>query len=80
VAESPIHFECEVSHIIDVSEGPGGGSIVVGRVVHIHVDDALLLDGGRIDIPALHAIGRLVGAGYTRVSDMFDMPRPGGAG
>ncbi len=80
VAESPIHFECKVSQIVDVSDAPGGGSIVVGRVVHIHVDDSMLLEGGRVNIPALHAIGRLVGAGYTRVTDLFDMPRPGGEG
>lgn len=79
VAESPIHFECKVAHILDVSDAPGGGSVVVGQVVHIHADDRLLLDGGKIDIAALHAIGRLAGAGYVRVSDLFDMPRPGGA-
>lgn len=78
VAESPIHFECKVTHIVDVSDAPGGGSIVVGEVVHIHFDESLLLDGGRVNIPALHAIGRLAGAGYSRVSDLFDMPRPGG--
>ena len=79
VAESPIHFECRVTHIVDVSDGPSGGSIVVGQVVHIHVDDALLM-GDKINISELHAIGRLAGAGYARVTDVFDMPRPGGAG
>lgn len=77
VAESPIHFECRVTHIVDVSDAPGGGSIVVGEVVQIHVDEAFLLDGGKINIPALHAIGRLAGTGYARVSDVFDMLRPG---
>jgi flavin reductase (DIM6/NTAB) family NADH-FMN oxidoreductase RutF len=80
VADSPIHFECKVTHIVDVSDAPGGGSIVVGQVVHIHVADDLLVGGDKINIPALQAIGRLAGAGYTRVSDLFDMPRPGGAG
>ena len=80
VAESLIHFECRVTQIVDVSDAPGGGSVVIGQVAHIHVDDALLLDGGKINIPELHAIGRLAGAGYVRVSDLFDMPRPGGGG
>jgi len=77
VAESPIHFECRVTHIVDVSDGPSGGSIVVGHVVHIHVDDALLI-GDKINIPELHAIGRLAGTSYTRVTDTFDIVRPGG--
>lgn len=80
VAESPIHFECRVTHIVDVSEAPGGGSIVVGHVTHIHVDDRFLIGGDKINIPELHAIGRLAGAGYARVSDLFDMSRPGGGG
>ncbi|MBL8145192.1 MAG: flavin reductase family protein [Anaerolineae bacterium] len=79
VAESPIHFECRVTHIVDVSDGPSGGSIVVGQVVHIHVGDALLM-GDKINMAELHAIGRLAGASYTRVTDVFDMPRPGGGG
>ena len=79
VAESPIHFECRVTHIVDVSDGPSGGSIVVGNVVHIHVDDALLM-GDKINISELHAIGRLAGAGYARVTDVFDMTRHGGPG
>jgi flavin reductase (DIM6/NTAB) family NADH-FMN oxidoreductase RutF len=80
VAESPIHFECRVTHIVDVSDAPSGGSVVIGEVVHIHVDEAVLLEGGRINIPELHAIGRLAGAAYSRVTDLFDMPRPGGGG
>lgn len=80
VAESPIQFECRVTHIVDVSDQPGGGSIVVGQVVHIHVDDTLLVDGTRINVPALRAIGKTVGPGYARLTDFFDMPRPGGEG
>lgn len=79
VAESPIHFECLVTQIVDVSDGPDGGSIVVGKVVQIHVDEAYLI-GDRINIAKLQAIGRLAGPSYVRVSDLFDMPRPGGAG
>jgi flavin reductase (DIM6/NTAB) family NADH-FMN oxidoreductase RutF len=76
VAESPIHFECKVAQIIEVSEEPGGGSIVIGRVTHAHVADHVLIGEDKIDTIKLQPIGRLAGASYCRVSELFDMERP----
>ena len=76
VAESPIHFECRLRQIVEVGSDPGGGAIVVGRVVHLHVDPSVLVDGDKIDLAALRPIGRLSGAAYCRVTDVFQMPRP----
>ena len=39
VKESPIHFECRTVQVVDLSDAPGGGSVVIGRIVHIHVSD-----------------------------------------
>jgi flavin reductase (DIM6/NTAB) family NADH-FMN oxidoreductase RutF len=49
---------------------------VIGRVVHMHVDDAVMLDEDKIDLARLDPIGRLAGASYCRVTDMFEMQRP----
>jgi flavin reductase (DIM6/NTAB) family NADH-FMN oxidoreductase RutF len=76
VALSPIHFECKVTHIIDIGDQPGSGSVVIGRVVHIHVDESVLLDGDKIDLEKLRPIGRLAGSSYCRVVDIFQMDRP----
>jgi flavin reductase (DIM6/NTAB) family NADH-FMN oxidoreductase RutF len=76
VAESPIHYECRVQQILEVGNEPGGGAIVVGRVVHLHVDPAVLLGEDKIDLAALQPIGRLSGASYCRVNDVFQMARP----
>lgn len=75
VAESPIHFECEVVQIVGVSDEPGGGSVVIGRVVHIHIADDVLLDDGKIDLERLQPVGRLAGTGYARITDTFDLVR-----
>ncbi len=72
VGESPIHFECQLAQIIDL----GGGHVVIGRVVHVHVDDRLLIGGDKIDVTALQPIGKLAGNAYTRVTDLFDLVRP----
>jgi flavin reductase (DIM6/NTAB) family NADH-FMN oxidoreductase RutF len=74
VAEAPIAFECTLRQIVVISEGPGGGAAVFGEVQCIHIRDDLY-QGGRVVLEALRPIGRLAGAGYTRVTDTFEMPR-----
>ena len=76
VAESPIHFECRLNQVITISDQPGGGSMVVGTVVHMHIDESVYRDNNHIDIAAYKPVGRLAGSGYTRVTDLFDMGRP----
>ncbi|MEQ8672657.1 MAG: flavin reductase family protein [Aggregatilineales bacterium] len=75
VAESPIHFECKVTQILDISEQAGGGSMVIGEVIYMHIDDAVLYDGEKIDLTVLRPVGRLAGTSYTRVTDLFDLVR-----
>lgn len=76
VGESPIHYECKAVQIIDIGSEPGGGSVVIGRVIHVHVDDSVLLGKDKIDLSKLKPIGRLAGSGYCRVTDLFEMVRP----
>lgn len=76
VVESPIHFECRVAQIIELGQGLGGGYVVIGRIVHVHIRDEILIGGDKIDIQKLQPIGRLAGTGYCRVTDLFDMIRP----
>ena len=76
VAESPIHFECKVSQIVEVGNQPGGGSVVLGEIVHLHVDERVLIGEDKINLAALKPIGRLAGSAYTRVTDLFEMVRP----
>ena len=76
VAESPIHFECRVSQIVEVGNQPGGGSVVIGEIVHLHVDERVLIGEDKIDLAALKPIGRLAGNAYVRVTDIFQAERP----
>lgn len=78
VGESPVHFECRVVQIVDVGEPmtPGSGSVVIGEVVHIHVDESVMLGDYKIDLLKLKPVGRLAGSVYCRVTDTLDLPRP----
>ncbi|WP_225920505.1 hypothetical protein [Pseudonocardia oceani] len=44
-----------------------------GEVRRFHIRDDLYLEGGRIDIAALHPVGRLA-AEYTLVENVFTTP------
>ncbi len=76
VAESPIHFECKLREIIEIGNEPGGGSIVIGTIVHIHADDGVMIGEDKINLTALKPIGRLMGSRYCRVTDLIEIERP----
>jgi len=75
VADAKANFECEVTHIHEVGDGPSA-SVVFGHVLRIHVLESLL-DGTRIDPAGLQAVGRLAGSWYSKTTDLFEMKRPG---
>jgi flavin reductase (DIM6/NTAB) family NADH-FMN oxidoreductase RutF len=75
VAESPVSFECKLRQILDFNPGPEGGSLVIGEIVSIHVDDRHLKEG-RLDRNSLDLIGRMGGMQYTRTTERFEMVRP----
>jgi flavin reductase (DIM6/NTAB) family NADH-FMN oxidoreductase RutF len=75
VAGSPVSFECKLHQILDFSSAPTGGSLVIGQIVSIHINDAHLKDG-KLDRNSLDLIGRMGGTQYTRTRERFDMVRP----
>ncbi|WP_207459136.1 flavin reductase family protein [Azospirillum sp. SYSU D00513] len=84
VAESPVSFECRLTQIVQLRRADGGtvdSWLVLGEVVGVHIDRALLRDGV-YDTAMAHPILRAGGpGGYAEIRPdvMFDMPRPTGA-
>lgn len=75
VSESLVSFECRTDQVIRLAPNvPSGGNIVLGRVVHVHVSDAIINERLHIDPSALDAIGRMGGLGYCTTRDRFEMP------
>jgi len=75
IAASPVAFECERLVIVDVGVDR---SVVLGRVLAIHIADDCVLDPARcyVDTPKLDLIGRMHGGGwYARTRDRFELPR-----
>jgi flavin reductase (DIM6/NTAB) family NADH-FMN oxidoreductase RutF len=75
VAESPVSFECTLHQILDFSTAPTGGSLVIGQIVSVHINDRHTKDG-KLDRDSLDLIGRMSGTQYTRTTQRFDMVRP----
>lgn len=75
VSVSPVSFECKLYQILDFSTSPESGSLVIGQIVSIHVNDAHLKQG-RLDRNSLDLIGRMGGIQYTRTTQRFEMVRP----
>jgi len=56
VAESPVNFECQLRQIVEIGDGkPGSGWIVIGEVVHLHVEQRV---AGRL-APGARELARL---------------------
>ena len=71
VKESPVRMECKLHQVVDVE---GGTSLILGRIVHVHADDAIWMDG-RVDPRRLTFVGRLGDDLYCRVNDIFEAAR-----
>jgi flavin reductase (DIM6/NTAB) family NADH-FMN oxidoreductase RutF len=70
IDESPVAFECKFMQEIRL----GGFSLILGRIVILHVSDEAVLDPERlyVDAAKLDLIGRMEGALYTRTRDKFE--------
>lgn len=75
VAESPVSFECKLYQILEFNPAPEGGSLVIGEIVSLHIDDRHMKEG-RLDRNSLDLIGRMGGMQYTRTTQRFEMVRP----
>ncbi|MGH3682746.1 MAG: flavin reductase family protein [Natronosporangium sp.] len=70
VAQARAHLECRLATELAV----GGATLVIGEVVHVHVDPGVWRDG-RVDPVLLDPVCRLAGTGYARLGEVFDLPR-----
>ena len=71
IHESPANFECKLYTATPLPDSPY--TLVIGKVVNMHVRGDLLLPDGRISSPKLDAIGRMAGSLYTRTTELFSL-------
>lgn len=71
VGEAKAHLECEVAQIVT----DRNTNIVLGRVVHAHVDPSVW-QNGRVDPRRLDPVCRLSGSAYASLGPLFSVQRP----
>jgi len=78
VGEARAVLECTVARIIELPSRAGARTshLVIGEVVGIYIDDALIVDG-RVDSLALCQLARLGAFDYAAVERIVELPRPG---
>jgi flavin reductase (DIM6/NTAB) family NADH-FMN oxidoreductase RutF len=75
VSESKVQLECVLHEVLHFGDHPGAGSLVIGKVECVRIDDELYYDG-KIDSEKLKPVGRLAGQMYTKpLSDSFELIR-----
>ncbi|MDN9010975.1 flavin reductase family protein [Brevibacillus laterosporus] len=74
LALSRIHFECKLHQIVTLGE-PAASDLIIGEVVHVHIDDSMYFNG-KIDAEKFAPVSRLAGHTYATLGELFDHPRP----
>ena len=77
VAAAPAALECKLWKVIKLPkpETSGAGVMVIGTITGIHMADETVKDG-KIDVTSYQPLARLGYMDYTRINDVFAMPRP----
>lgn len=76
VAESPVNMECELVEVHSYGSEGGSGNLVVGRLLLLHLDGAVLSPEGAVDPQLLCPVGRMGSDLWVRARDTFPLPRP----
>lgn len=76
VAASPIVLECELHDIIALpSTETLTNTMVIGRVVYVHIADRVIVDG-MVDSTLVQPLARLGYQDYAAILDVFSLKRP----
>lgn len=78
VAEARAHFECEYIQTIELPVGPESRipwSLILGRVVAVHIDDEFIKDGF-VDTLAMEPLSRMGYMDYGVLGGKITKPRP----
>ena len=79
VAGAPAHLECRLVRVVDIEpQGPGErlSSVVIGRVVGVHIDPRFLGADDRFDTVLAAPLVRMGGFTYATLGDTMEIGRP----
>jgi flavin reductase (DIM6/NTAB) family NADH-FMN oxidoreductase RutF len=74
IKDAPAALECRVTQVVTLLGV--ANYVVFGEVTGVHLRDDCLVEG-RFDVTRFQPVARLGYRDYTRVTELFTMPRPG---
>ena len=75
LAASPVHLECRLHDVVTLGRHDDH-HLVIGRIVHVAADDAVLDAKGNVDPAKVTFVGRMGGTNYTDTSERFQVAWP----
>ena len=76
VKESLVHFECEMVHHYFIEKHQNGGAcIIIGKIITMHIDDAILMENHKINLDKYKPVARLAGSNYSKLGEIFSIKR-----
>jgi flavin reductase (DIM6/NTAB) family NADH-FMN oxidoreductase RutF len=78
VEQAPAALECRVHQIVELGVDEPSNSLVIGRVLRVHVVDGALDEHYLPRPEALDLVGRMGGDLWARTEEHFILPRPSG--
>ena len=76
VKQAKIRLECRLHQLIPLGDEIEGSDLIIGEVVHYHIDDDIYYDDTKINADKLNAIARLSGSNYSKLGEQFTIERP----
>jgi flavin reductase (DIM6/NTAB) family NADH-FMN oxidoreductase RutF len=64
-----------VHHYFLENHKNGGAVMLVGRIVMMHFDDAVLLENYKVNMDTYKSVSRLAGAYYAKMGELFTIKR-----
>jgi flavin reductase (DIM6/NTAB) family NADH-FMN oxidoreductase RutF len=79
VKGAPAHFECKVREIIPMGEHGGAANLIICEVIHLHLNENVFNEEGKVDPYKVDNVARLGRIWYTRAREgLYQMGAPRG--
>ena len=77
VKDAPAHLECTYYRTINLPCTTPGylNKLVIGKVVGIHIDDAVIDDRGMVDVLRYHPVARMGYLDYAKVDKLMNLEK-----
>jgi len=75
VAEALVHLECRYVQSVPLLTDPMPWTLIIGRVVGVHIDDSLI-ENGMVDVQKINPLSRLGYLDYGVLGEVVAKPRP----